>query len=118
MLFMKKLIINLIITQLLIQTYSYAQETPDSNKPKDHIKAKIGIRLQDKNGLRKAKAIDKISVGDKLSIYVKPWKDSLLYSVSKTSSELGTSTMISPPPYSKEDKAFKVSLGSGRCSNT
>ena len=90
MLFMNKLIVSLIIIQLLIQTYSYAQETPDSNKPKDHIKAKIGIRLQDKNGLRKAKAIDKISVGDKLSIYVKPWKDSYVYiiNLNKTNATL------------------------------
>ena len=90
MLFMEKLFINLIITQFLILTYSYAQETPDSNKPKDHIKAKIGIRLQDKNGLRKAKAIDKISVGDKLSIYVKPWKDSYAYiiNLNKTNATL------------------------------
>ena len=90
MLFMKKLIINLIITQLLIQTYSYAQETSHSNKPKDHIKAKIGIRLEDKNGLRKVKAIDKISVGDKLSIYVKPWKDSYVYiiNLNKTNATL------------------------------
>ena len=90
MLFMNKLILSVIITQLLIQTYSYAQETPDSNKPKDHIKAKIGIRLQDKNGLRKAKAIDKISVEDKLSIYVKPWKDSYVYiiNLNKTNATL------------------------------
>ena len=87
---MKKLIINLIITQLLTQTYSYAQETSHSNKPKDHIKAKIGIRLQDKNGLRKVKAIDKISVGDKLSIYVKPWKNSYVYiiNLNKTNATL------------------------------
>jgi hypothetical protein len=90
MLFMNRLIISLIITQLLTQTYSYAQATNHSNKPKDRIKAKIGIRLEDKNGLRKAKAIDKISVGDKLSIYVKPWKDSYVYiiNLNKTNATL------------------------------
>ena len=90
MLFMKKLIVNLIITNILLHTVSYAQETSHSNKPKDHIKAKIGIRLQDKNGLRKAKAIDKISVEDKLSIYVKPWKDSYVYiiNLNKTNATL------------------------------
>jgi len=87
---MKKLIVNLIITNILLHTVSYAQETSHSNKPKDHIKAKIGIRLQDKNGLRKAKAIDKISVEDKLSIYVKPWKDSYVYiiNLNKTNATL------------------------------
>ena len=90
MLFMNKLIVNLIITNILLHTVSYAQETSHSNKPKDHIKAKIGIRLQDKNGLRKAKAIDKISVGDKLSIYVKPWKNSYVYiiNLNKTNATL------------------------------
>ena len=87
---MNKLIVNLIITNILLHTVSYAQETSHSNKPKDHIKAKIGIRLQDKNGLRKAKAIDKISVGDKLSIYVKPWKNSYVYiiNLNKTNATL------------------------------
>ena len=87
---MKKLIVNLIITNILLHTVSYAQETSHSNKPKDHIKAKIGISLQDKNGLRKAKAIDKISVEDKLSIYVKPWKDSYVYiiNLNKTNATL------------------------------
>ena len=87
---MNKLIVNLIITYLLLHTASYAQETSHSNKPKDLIKAKIGIRLEDKNGLRKVKAIDKISVGDKLSIYVKPWKNSYVYiiNLNKTNATL------------------------------
>ena len=90
MLFMNRIILNLIITSLFLHTVSYAQETSHSNKAKDHIQAKIGIRLEDKNGLRKAKAIDKISVGDKLSIYVKAWKDSYVYiiNINKTNATL------------------------------
>ena len=90
MLYIRQLLLSIIVAQLFSPICSYSQVTSDSNKPKDRIKAKIGIRLEDKNGLRKAKAIDKISVGDKLSIYVKAWKDSYVYiiNLNKTNATL------------------------------
>ena len=90
MLLLRQALTSILILHLLLPFITYAQVIPSNNEPKGRIKAKIGVKLEEKQGPRKAKAIDKISVGDKLSIYVKPWKDSYVYiiNLNKTNATL------------------------------
>ena len=88
MLNLKQLNIVILIFHLLLPSIAHAQAISGSNDPKYILKAKIGIKIKAKGDLRKAKAIDKISVGDRLSIYVKPGRDSYIYIINLNNTEV------------------------------
>ena len=85
----KKIIISLtvLISGLFLQSLVHAQEISNSNHSKDIFKAKIGIKIESENELRRAKAIDKINVEDKLSVYAKSERKSYLYIINANSFE-------------------------------
>jgi hypothetical protein len=69
------------------------------------FKAKLGIEIKAKNEVRRAKAINRIVSGDKLSIYVKPEIDSYVYIVNSNNS--GTSLLNRKP----ENQTVKSEIG-------
>jgi hypothetical protein len=73
----KKTLISIIVFQLF---------SPLSAQSQDLLKAKLGIAIKDDNSSRRARAIDKITKGDKLIIYVKSEIDSYIYIVNSNNS--------------------------------
>ncbi len=69
------------------------------------FKAKLGIKIKAKNEVRRAKAIDRIVNGDKLSIYVKPEVDSYVYIINSNNS--GASLLNRKP----DDQTVKSEIG-------
>ena len=77
MLNFKKTLISIIVFQLF---------SPFTAQSQDLFKAKLGIAIKDDNGSRRARAIDRITKGDKLIIYVKSEIDSYIYIVNSNNS--------------------------------
>ena len=77
MLNFKKTLISIIVFLLF---------SPFTAQSQDLFKAKLGIAIKDDNGSRRARAIDRITKGDKLIIYVKSEIDSYIYIVNSNNS--------------------------------
>ena len=86
----------MVVFQLSLPFVTYSQEL---------FKAKLGIKIKANNETRRAKAIDRIIKGDKLSIYVKPEVDSYVYIVNSNNS--GPSLLNRKP----EDQTVKSEIG-------
>lgn len=72
-----KILAIIVVLQLSLPFAAHSQEL---------FKAKLGIKIKTGNETRRAKAIDRIAEGDKLSIYVKPEVDSYVYIVNSNNS--------------------------------
>jgi hypothetical protein len=70
----------------LIAMIAFQLFSPFTAQSQDLFKAKLGIAIKDDNGSRRARAIDRITKGDKLIIYVKSEIDSYIYIVNSNNS--------------------------------